>query len=80
MPAAISASPEIDLEDARNRISSWLFEHRQLIICICHPVPSIDCGEISSVGYGNMDYFSAYAIDICGVEDIDIKASIPVWG
>lgn len=72
--------PQNLTEDARDRISSWLFGHRQLIICVCHPVPSTDCGEISSVGYGNMDYFSAYAIDTCGGEDIDIKASIPLWG
>jgi hypothetical protein len=27
-----------------------------------------------------MDYFPAYATDFCGVEDIDNKVSIPVWG
>lgn len=32
-----------------------------------------------SVGLQELDYFPAYGIDFCGAEDIDIKASIPVW-
>lgn len=49
------------------------------IIRSCHPIPLIDYGEILSVGLQELDYFPAYGIDFCGAEDIDIKASIPVW-